>query len=99
VKLALAAGCSFAAPPAGLFGWVDTGVDTDTLAQRMLDVGYLLAPGSLFHATRAPGTLMRINFCTTQDAEFWQVYEKVRDHVSLSLIWMSPPGQGVHLHV
>ena len=78
VKLALAAGCTFAAPPAGLFGWVDTGVDTDTLAQRMLDVGYLLAPGSLFHANRTPGTLMRINFCTTQEAPFWQVFQTVR---------------------
>ena len=33
----LAHGCTFATPPAGLFGWVDTGVDTDALAQRMLD--------------------------------------------------------------
>jgi DNA-binding transcriptional MocR family regulator len=55
----------------GLFGWVDTGVDTDQLAQRMLDEGYLLAPGALFHAARAPSTLMRINFATTQDAAFW----------------------------
>ncbi len=78
VKLALAAGCTFAAPPAGLFGWVDTGVDTDLLAQRMLDVGYLLAPGSLFHATRAPSTLMRINFCTTQEATFWHVFASMR---------------------
>jgi len=79
VKLALAAGCTFAAPPAGLFGWVDTGVDTDALSQRMLDVGYLLAPGALFHATRQPSTLMRINFCTTQDAQFWQTLANVRD--------------------
>ena len=78
VKLALAHGCSFAAPPAGLFGWVDTGVDTDTLAQRMLDVGYLLAPGALFHASRQPSTLMRINFCTTQEAQFWKVFSKIR---------------------
>ena len=78
VKLALAAGCTFAAPPAGLFGWVDTGVDTDMLAQRMLDVGYLLAPGSLFHASRSPSTLMRINFCSTQEAAFWQVFAGVR---------------------
>jgi DNA-binding transcriptional MocR family regulator len=79
VKLALAAGCSFAAEPAGLFGWVDTGVDTDVLAQRMLDQGYLLAPGSLFHAQRKPSTLMRINFATTQDAAFWKKYaEAVR---------------------
>ncbi len=78
VKLALAAGCTFVAPPAGLFGWVDTGVDTDALAQRMLDEGYLLAPGALFHASRQPGTLMRINFCTTQEAQFWQVFSKIR---------------------
>ncbi|MGE8374306.1 MAG: PLP-dependent aminotransferase family protein, partial [Diaphorobacter nitroreducens] len=54
VQLALEAGCSFAAEPAGMFGWVETGVDTDMLAQRMLDEGYLIAPGALFHATRRP---------------------------------------------
>jgi DNA-binding transcriptional MocR family regulator len=78
VKLALSHGCSFAAPPAGLFGWVETGVDTDALSQRMLDVGYLLAPGALFHAERQPSTLMRINFATTQDARFWAVFERMR---------------------
>jgi DNA-binding transcriptional MocR family regulator len=77
VKLALAAGCTFAAEPAGLFGWVDTGVDTDALAQRMLDAGYLLAPGALFHADRKPSTLMRINFATTQDAAFWKKYADI----------------------
>jgi DNA-binding transcriptional MocR family regulator len=74
VKLALNAGCRFVAEPAGLFGWVDTGVDTDALSQRMLDEGYLLAPGALFHAERKPSTLMRINFATTQDATFWKKY-------------------------
>ncbi len=77
VKLALQAGCTFAAEPAGLFGWVDTGVDTDALAQRMLDEGYLLAPGALFHAERKPSTLMRINFATAQDATFWKTYSAV----------------------
>ena len=76
VKLALAHGCTFASEPAGLFGWVDTGVDTDQLAQRMLDHGYLLAPGALFHASRQPSTLMRINFATTQNAEFWKVFAR-----------------------
>ncbi len=79
VKLALAHGCSFAAEPAGLFGWVDTGVDTDALAQRMLDEGYLIAPGALFHAVRTPTTLMRINFATTQEAAFWKVFARLRD--------------------
>jgi DNA-binding transcriptional MocR family regulator len=78
VQLAQAAGCRFAAEPAGLFGWVDTGVDTDALAQRMLDADYLLAPGALFHAQRQPSTLMRINFATTQDAQFWSVFSKLR---------------------
>jgi DNA-binding transcriptional MocR family regulator len=77
VKLALESGCTFAAEPAGLFGWVETGVDTDQLAQRMLDEGYLIAPGALFHATRTPGTLMRINFATTQDGAFWQVFRRL----------------------
>ena len=78
VKLALSAGCTFAAEPVGLFGWVDTGVDTDALAQRMLDEGYLLAPGGLFHAERKPSTLMRINFATTQEAAFWKTFQRVR---------------------
>jgi DNA-binding transcriptional MocR family regulator len=79
VKLALQAGCRFAAEPVGLFGWVDTGVDTDALSQRMLDVGYLLAPGALFHADRAPSSLMRINFATTQEAQFWDTFVRLRD--------------------
>jgi DNA-binding transcriptional MocR family regulator len=78
VKLALQAGCVFAAEPSGLFGWVDTGVDTDALAQRMLDEGYLLAPGALFHAGRKPSTLMRINFASAQDAVFWHAFRRVR---------------------
>ncbi|HEX5783312.1 MAG TPA: PLP-dependent aminotransferase family protein [Burkholderiaceae bacterium] len=82
VKLALAAGCRFAAEPAGLFGWVDTGVDTELLAQHMLDEGYLLAPGSLFHAGRTPGTLMRINFATTQEAGFWTDFQRLRDRLA-----------------
>jgi DNA-binding transcriptional MocR family regulator len=71
-RLAVDAGCRFVTPPQGLFGWVDTGLDTDRLAQAMLDDGWLLAPGSLFHATPRPSTLMRINFATTQDPRFWR---------------------------
>ncbi|MES2635006.1 MAG: PLP-dependent aminotransferase family protein [Pseudomonadota bacterium] len=81
VKLALNAGCTFAAEPAGLFGWVDTGVDTDALAQRMLDEGYLLAPGALFHAERKPSTLMRINFATAQDAVFWKRFSEIVERI------------------
>lgn len=78
VQLAEAHGCRFVTPPAGLFGWVDTGTDTETLAQAMHDDGWLLAPGHLFHARRQPTTLMRINFASSQDARFWRAYARVR---------------------
>ncbi|HMN94770.1 MAG TPA: PLP-dependent aminotransferase family protein [Hydrogenophaga sp.] len=84
VRLAEQSGCRFMAEPTGLFGWVDTGVDTEPLAQRLLDEGYLIAPGALFHAVRAPSTLMRINFATTQDTAFWAAYRRVLDAVRRS---------------
>ena len=43
----------------------------------MLDEGYLIAPGALFHATRRPCTLMRINFANTLDPHFWKVWKRV----------------------
>lgn len=79
VRLAHEAGCHFAAPPAGLFGWVDVGCDTETLAQALLDDGWLTAPGALFHATPRPTTLMRVNFATAQDARFWRRLRQLRD--------------------
>jgi DNA-binding transcriptional MocR family regulator len=78
VHLAEEAGCPFVTPPQGLFGWVDTGVDTERLAQRLLDEGWLIAPGLLFSASRRAGTLMRINFTTSQDARFWRLLERAR---------------------
>ena len=77
VRLAEAHGCTFAAPPRGLFGWVDTGVDTERLAQA-LHGDWFIAPGALFHATHRPSTLMRINFATSQDARFWKALERAR---------------------
>ena len=72
VQLARQAGYRFAAPPQGLFGWLDVGMDTEALAQTLLDDGWLTAPGTLFHASPRSTTLMRINFATAQDARFWQ---------------------------
>ena len=77
VKLALAAGCRFVTPPAGLFGWVDTGVDTERLAHALID-HWLIAPGSIFHAEPRPTTLMRINFATSQDPRFWKALVAAR---------------------
>ena len=78
VRLGQAAGCHFVTPPAGLFGWVDVGTDTEALAQHMLDEGWLIAPGTLFHATPRPTSLMRVNFATAQDARFWQRLQSLR---------------------
>jgi len=77
-RLALEAGCRFVTPPQGLFGWIDVGADTERLAQRLLDGGWLTAPGTLFHATPRPTSLMRINFATSQDARFWRALERAR---------------------
>ncbi|WP_295642201.1 PLP-dependent aminotransferase family protein [uncultured Methylibium sp.] len=78
VALALRHDCPPAAPAQGLFAWVHTGVDTDRLAQALLDDGWLIAPGSLFHATRRPSPLMRINVATSQDAAFWRALAERR---------------------
>lgn len=72
VALAEAAGCRFVTPPQGLFGWIDVGADTERVAQNLLDEGWLTAPGVLFHPTRRPTTLMRVNFATSSEPGFWQ---------------------------
>ena len=71
-RLVREAGFRFVTPPQGLFGWVDVGADTERLAQALLDDGWLIAPGRLFHATPRPTSLMRVNFATAQDARFWR---------------------------
>jgi DNA-binding transcriptional MocR family regulator len=81
VRLALDAGCRFVTPPQGLFGWVDAGVDTEQLAQRLLDAGWRISPGLLFSATRQPGPLMRVNFATAQDAKFWRQLQREREQI------------------
>jgi DNA-binding transcriptional MocR family regulator len=79
VKLAQEAGCRLAAEPQGLFGWVDTGVDTAPLAEQMAADGWLVAPGRLFHVPPRTSTLMRVNFASAQDARFWRAFERTRD--------------------
>jgi DNA-binding transcriptional MocR family regulator len=78
VRLAQASGCRFVTPPQGLFGWVDTGVDTEPLAARLAAAGWLVAPGRLFLAAPRTTTLMRVNFASAQDATFWQAFVAAR---------------------
>ena len=79
VRLAEEAGFTFAAPPQGLFGWVETGVDVDRVTSDLHRQGWLLAPGSLFHATPRPSSLMRINFATAQEPRLWRALREARD--------------------
>jgi DNA-binding transcriptional MocR family regulator len=79
VRLAEEAGFRFAAAPQGLFGWVETGVDVDRLTSQLHSQGWLLAPGSLFHPTPRPSTLMRINFATAQEPRLWRALREARD--------------------
>jgi DNA-binding transcriptional MocR family regulator len=93
VRLAQESGFSFAAPPQGLFGWIDTGVDVDRLASRLHAQGWLLAPGSLFHPVPRPSTLMRINFATSQEARVWRALREARDELRDT----APSGNTRHL--
>jgi DNA-binding transcriptional MocR family regulator len=79
VRLARDGGFAFVTPPHGLFGWIDTGVDTDRLAQRLHGEGWLLAPGSLFHTHARPSTLLRVNFAAVQDARVWRTLRATCD--------------------
>lgn len=50
---------------AGMFAWVDAGVDTAPVARAMLESGFLLAPGSLFLPDQRASTWMRFNVACT----------------------------------
>jgi DNA-binding transcriptional MocR family regulator len=82
VRLVTDAGCRFAAPPQGLFGWVDTGVDTEKLAHHLAADGWLVAPGHLFQATPKASSLMRVNFASAQDAHFWKAFVSARQSMA-----------------
>lgn len=64
------------APPAGMFVWADTGRDTNVLAEKALEEGYLLAPGSLFSPSQLPSTRMRINVANMGDAGMLRFLER-----------------------
>ena len=64
------------APPAGMFVWVDAGLDTNLLAERAMAEGLLLAPGSLFSPSQLPSTRMRLNVAALQDPAIWQFLER-----------------------
>lgn len=59
-------------PGAGIFLWARAGgpsgmLDSARIAARMMDRGFLLAPGSLFSPGQMPSPWMRFNIATSQD--------------------------------
>jgi DNA-binding transcriptional MocR family regulator len=64
------------APPAGMFVWVDAGMDTNVLTERAMAEGLLLAPGSLFSPSQLPSTRMRLNVAALEDASVWSFLER-----------------------
>ena len=64
------------AAPAGMFLWADTGCDTNVLAEKALQEGYLLAPGSLFSPSQLPSTRMRVNVANMAQGGVLRILER-----------------------
>ncbi len=57
----------FAGPQAGMFLWAQAPCDSNMLARDLLEDGFLLAPGSLFHPDQRPSQWMRFNIATSSN--------------------------------
>ncbi|EJN08799.1 PLP-dependent aminotransferase family protein [Herbaspirillum sp. YR522] len=66
-------------PSCGMFLWVDAGCDTNVLAERAMEQGFLLAPGALFSPAQLPSTRMRINVASMGDPGIWRFLEREMD--------------------
>lgn len=65
-------GCTYRhAPYAGVFLWVEAGVDTEALARRAAARGVLLAPGALFSPEQRSSSWMRLPVSMADDPESW----------------------------
>lgn len=82
---------TFASPPVGMFAWVDAGLDTQPLAETMLEHGFLMAPGSLFLPDQRPSTWMRFNLATSANPRMLQALEATLDRARQRLKSGEPP--------
>jgi DNA-binding transcriptional MocR family regulator len=69
-------------PGAGIFLWARAGgaqgaVDTNRIAARMMDEGFVMAPGSLFAPDQRPSPWMRFNIATSQHPGMLAALERV----------------------
>jgi len=66
----------FSQPSAGMFLWVDTGVDTSAIAAAGHEAGFLFAPGALFSPRQVPSTWMRMNIANSSDPSMLEFLER-----------------------
>ncbi|MPN47185.1 hypothetical protein SDC9_194786 [bioreactor metagenome] len=60
-----------------MFGWVDTGVDTEVLARQAALSNLLLAPGLLFSPQQATSSKLRVPVAMADHTEPWKVLEQI----------------------
>jgi DNA-binding transcriptional MocR family regulator len=73
-------GCPVAHEPyAGMFLWVDTGVDTEMLARRAAERGVLFAPGVLFSPIQQHSSWMRLSVSMVDHPESWKILRGLLD--------------------
>lgn len=60
-------------PQAGMFAWVDCGVDSEVLARHAAPQGLLLAPGLLFSPRQAAGSMLRIPVPMVEQPQTWKI--------------------------
>lgn len=78
-RLADSHGFVFSHAPAGLFGWLDSGVDSERLTQQLAPQGLRLAPERLFSPSRRSGPHLRINFAASTEPRIWRLLAQARD--------------------
>lgn len=66
-------------PHAGMFIWVDTGVDSEALARRAAAEGVLFAPGVLFSPEQRPSSWMRLPVSMIDHPESWATLRTLLD--------------------
>ncbi len=74
----LAMGCTVMHEPhAGMFVWIDCGVDTEVLARKAAALGVLFAPGVLFSPRQAPSSKLRVSVAMVENRQGWEVLESL----------------------
>jgi DNA-binding transcriptional MocR family regulator len=81
----------FATPQKGMFVWADAGLDTNPIAQSMLEQGFLTAPGSLFSPDQRPSTWMRFNLATSGNPKMLEALEATLGRARQRLKSGDPP--------